>query len=401
MTVTAAPLRIHELEEHAPLSLDGAALAQAEGERLLEQYGGRIRVDFPSPSSAGRWRLVSRGWVGYIPLSPELGLSLRPKVPITNLFRMLEYAYDLKSFQFLEGLTGMGSLAEVYERLASVLARRVIDRTRKGLYRSYLGRRDALPYLRGALDLREHLRRPWAVDLSCAFQEHTADLEDNQILSWTLQCIARTQACSERVRPLVRRAYRSLLAVTTLQPFTPDACLDRPYTRLNDDYRPLHALCRFFLAHTGPTHEQGGDRALPFLVDMNQLFELFVARWLGAHLPPGLRMEAQEPVSVGDPEQLRFAIDLVLYRNPGHRTAAVLDTKYKAPEAAATGDVAQVVAYAELKGCTEAFLVYPQQLSRPLDVQIGRIRVRSLAFPLRGDLERAGQELLRRLVAGL
>ncbi|MDB5034978.1 MAG: hypothetical protein JWQ98_2219 [Chlorobi bacterium] len=37
-----------------------------------------------------------------------------------------------------------------------------------------------------------------------------------------------------------------------------------PYNRLNGDYPPLHALCRFFLKQAGLVHERGGFETIPF-----------------------------------------------------------------------------------------------------------------------------------------
>jgi 5-methylcytosine-specific restriction enzyme subunit McrC len=47
-----------------------------------------------------------RGWVGHIPINNELLVRVTPKASIDNIFRMLEVAYHLKSFQFLEGRYG-------------------------------------------------------------------------------------------------------------------------------------------------------------------------------------------------------------------------------------------------------------------------------------------------------
>ncbi len=387
--------RVIELKEYEQRPLPRSALAEAEGEALWRRYGDQVAVEFPSPKTDRQWRLTSQGWVGYIPLTPELGISLAPKVPVGNLFRMLEYAYKL-DFLTPEGLTDSKSLQELYERLANILAKRVLDRARRGLYRAYLPDADTLPYVRGSLDLRRRLRRPWAVDLPCAFEEHTADLEENQILAWTLLRIARSGACTERVLPTVRRAYRVLQGSVSLEPFLPVICVGRLYNRLNDDYRPLHALCRFFLEHTGPTHERGDREMIPFLVPMWRLFELFVAEWLRAHLPPRYRLEVQENVHFGEGRELRFQIDMVLYDAEVGRPVAVLDTKYKNPVRPSERDVQQVVAYAESKGCREAVLVYPAET--PLNVRVGRIRVRSLVFDLEGDLDAVGEILIAGLV---
>ncbi len=73
-------------------------------------------------------------------------------------------------------------------------------------------------------------------------------------------------------------------------PVGPDSCDGRTYNRLNADYEPMHALCRFFLNNSGPTHERGDRPMLPFLVNMSrQLPTLLVGVVEGAparrHLP--------------------------------------------------------------------------------------------------------------------
>ena len=205
--------------------------------------------------------------------------------------------------------------------------------------------------------------------------------------------------CTERVLPTVRRAYRALRGLVSVQPCSPQDCVGRLYNRLNDDYHPLHALCRFFLEHSGPSHEVGDRTVLPFLVNMARLYELFVAEWLKAHLPSNVSLSIQEKVDVGEGDVLSFNIDLVLYDAETGKARCVLDTKYKAKEKPEPDDVAQVVAYAEMKRCSEAILVYPTPLPRPLDEWVGNIRVQSIPFSLKGDLEAAGQSFLRRLLS--
>lgn len=396
----SGPQRVHDLREHERVRLHSEALTLKEAEILWNKHRSRISVEFPSPKTEGQWELICLGWVGFLPVTRELGLRLQPKVPLANLFRMLEYAYRLNGFELLSGLVDCDSLEEFYERLAHVLARRVIDRARKGFHREYLSHQDRLPFLRGQLDLRRTLRTPWEVRLDCQFQEHTADIEDNQILAWTLSRILRTATCRrEEVLGSIRSALRSLQGLTTTLPLSSRACTGRLYTRLNDDYRPLHALCRFFLERSGPSHERGDDQSLPFLVDMAKLFELFVAEWLRSHLPPDLTVCPQEKVPIA--EGLEFCIDLVINRQDVLKTAFVLDTKYKASAVPSAADVQQVVAYATAKGCREAVLVYPSSRVRPFEAQVGKIRVRSLTFDLSGDLRTAGdrfkEELLRDL----
>ncbi len=39
------------------------------------------------------------------------------------------------------------------------------------------------------------------LNLQCNYEEHTADVKENQILVWTLYIIGRSSLCSERVSP--------------------------------------------------------------------------------------------------------------------------------------------------------------------------------------------------------
>ncbi len=388
---------IVELTEYQLAEFPADAISAEVEEALFRDYADKIAVEAPSFKTGRKWRLTSLGWVGYIPLGPDSGLSLRPKVPIGNLFRMLEYAYRLTSFKFLDGTFDARTLEDFYEQLANVLAKRVLDRGRKGFYRAYMPETDRLPYIRGRMDVARAIRTPWDSNTQCHYHEHTADTEENRLLAWTLYTIARSGLCSDRVMSNVRQAYRQLAGLTTLEHFPARACSGRLYNRLNEDYRPLHALCRFFLENSGPHYEVGERTMLPFLVNMARLFELFVAEWMAQHVGPNWSLKAQDPVQIGEATGLYFNIDLVLLSQATNRPRMVLDTKYKAPVTPSTDDVAQMIAYAKIKGCHEAILVYPAPLARPLDAWVEDIRVRSVAFDLRHSLEASGAAFLESL----
>lgn len=392
-----------ELEEYAGKSVAPSRLSRSDVDLLQDVHGKKITVEYPTPLTDHQYRLTSRGWAGYLPVSPTLALRLHPRVELSNLFRMLEVAFGLKSFQLLTGMASCHSLEDFFERLAQILARRVLVRNRRGLYRAYVDRRERLAAVRGRIDVDAAVRAPWRHHLPCDFQEHTADVEDNQILLWTLDRIRKNAACRRpEVRGTVRTAFHRLTGQVELHPIHARQCCNRSYSGLNADYRVLHALCRFFLEATGPTHQAGGHRNLPFLLDVGRLFELYVAEWLRQNLPDHLAVRAQEKLSLSTAHHMSFEIDLVLYDSSehdsgGNRPWAVLDTKYKVKSSPSTGDVAQVVAYAEAMGCTEAFLVYPIALAAPLDARVGAIRVRSIEYRLNEELEAEGRRFLDRL----
>lgn len=396
--MTAGKLRIEEFTEYQTRTFGEDELSEDIGKLLHAFYGKQIVVQPPSFLNNRCWQLTSQGWVGYIPLTDSFHLSLLPKVPVANLFRMLEYAYRL-DFTILKGLMDSESIIELYERLALVLAKRVLERIRKGLYRSYVPKKDDLPYVRGRIDVMAHIRNLQRVALPCNFEEHTTDVEENQILLWTLTRILESGICTERSLPHIRQARRALLGLSTLQPFSARACSDRLYNRLNQDYEPLHALCRFFLEHTGPTHRLGDRRMLPILIDMDRLFELFVVEWLRKHIPARYSVLGQENVQFHMGHIVSIKIDITVKDLETGQSVFVLDTKYKAAAQPAAADIEQVVAYAQAKGCTRAALIYPTELACPVSGFWGRdISVRSLAFRLDGDIEESGRRLLEDLL---
>ena len=386
-----------KLEEYKPSFFPEEQIPKSIGKILWQNYKNQLDIEFPSIKTDHRWQLTSLGWVGHLPVTNEFSISLLPKVPIGNLFRMLEYAYRLKSFSFLDGLIECDSIQEFYERLANVLSLRILDRGKKGFYRCYLPYNERIPYIRGRIDLRHKINKPWDVDTRCHFDEHTSDIEDNQILFWTLAIIARSGMCTERVLPNVRRAYRALQGLTSLTRHSPESCVRRIYNRLNDDYQPLHALCKFFLEQSGPMHEIGDRPFLPFMVNMARLYELFVAEWLKKNLSPNLFLKAQEKVVIGEKGAIHFAIDLVIYEKDTGEARFVLDTKYKTPDIPDPTDISKVNTYADSKNCNEAILIYPQSLKFSIDEKIGNNRIRSLSFTIDGDLDQAGKIFLRDL----
>jgi 5-methylcytosine-specific restriction enzyme subunit McrC len=394
--VTADALRTIELNEYAPRKLDLTELSENVAVTLWQKYAAQINVDFPSPKTDNRWVLTPQGWVGQIPLTRDLTLRLNPKTPVNNIFGMFEYAYRLRQFLMPEGMVETDALEDVFEHLAVVLSRRVIARARKGLYREYVAVSANLTCLRGRLDVGRLSRAPWKVELACDYSNHTSDIDDNRIVSWTLFLIGRAGLGGERHGNVVGRAFRALQGTVALTQYGPESCVDRHYNRLNEDYASIHALCRFFLSHTGPAHRDGEHAMLPFLIDMAKLYESFVAEWLRMHLPQQFTMGSQQHVicGVGSPP---CVIDLVLYDELTKQPIQVLDTKYKAPGRAVKEDIYQIVTYAKLLNCREAVLVYPIELEWPLDIEIGDVRIRSLTFAIEGNLDTAGHAFLSML----
>lgn len=309
---------------------------------------------------------------------------------------MLEYAYRL-DIKIFEDLYESETLNDYYERLAKIFSLRILDRLKKGLFRKYLTLNEELPYLRGRIQFQDVYRKPWNIYFPSSFQEHTSDIDDNKICAWTLYVIIRSGLCGEHSANHVRKAYRSLQRIVSVSPYTSKDCIKRFYDRLNEDYKILHALCRFFIENKGPTINIGDHSMMPFLIDMSKLYELFVAEWLKKNLPDGFYLKVQDKVTLGDSGEVLFKIDLVIIDKVTNTVKFVLDTKYKNTDHVSPPDIHQIVSYAEANDCEEGILIYPEPINQPLDTKIGGKRVRTLEFNIAGDLEVAGQKFLEDL----
>ncbi len=393
MGSVSRPMMRLDLQEYKPRHLPPDAFTDDEARELVRRFNRVIQVEWPSPATDGCWRLWPQGYVGSILLGSGRTIRIAPKTPIASIFRMLELVWNVH-IEPEPGAVEVDTIDDLYRRLAVILARRVSRRLKIGLHRTYVSRTERLPVVRGEMRLAETLSTPWRVEPLCRYHEQTKGIEDNQILSWTLDRILRRGIFSGekgRGRGEVVAAWRGISSIAPPVPLDASDCVGRLYTRLNRDYREMHALCRFFLESLGPTHHHGDRESFPFLLNMAQLFEDFVAAWLRRYGPEEFQFVPQERRLVGGTGGVTVIVDLVARRGPGGPVVAVIDTKYKAHATPSNADIYQIQSYAALHGAEQALLVYPQKVS-PFAVEWGvaGTRIRTIGFPLEqiGTLDR-------------
>lgn len=332
---------IIRLKEYQSREISKGLISYDLQEKLCREYNKQIKIELIAHKNSDRWRITAQGYVGYIQVSPDLAIFIEPKAPIKNVLAMLEYTPEFKGFKFTE-LVNCDTLQEFLNSLAALLANQVLEKCRRGLYRSYISQRATLEYVRGRIDIPKAIQKLWQIKIPCQYQENTYDNADNQIIFYTLHRILRSQLCTENTQTKVNKAFHSLQGYVNLYPFSATDCRDRHYSRLNQDYRYLHLLCQFFLDRAAPTHQQGQRSSFSFLIDMASLYETFVAAWLKQHLPPHLRLYKQYSIQIG----LTCRIDLVIKDIQSEKCNFILDTKYKVRETVSSQDLHQVRSYA-------------------------------------------------------
>ena len=180
------------------------------------------------------------------------------QVPIGNFFVMLAIAFDLDP-DFLSETTTYQRIDEVFEFVIEYFAELVDRRINRGLYRSYIEREENLLAVRGRIAIGEDVRRNHILRhrTYCRFTELTWDIPENQIVRQVAHMTAGWVS-RPALRDELRRIDRMLAEVA---PATLPASAINRFTdgRLNDDYRPVHALCRLFLEGSSVSEDAGSS----------------------------------------------------------------------------------------------------------------------------------------------
>ena len=388
------------LQEHEGTRFQRSQLPSELVSELQNSYGVQCTI-VPGTDGADEIVLNPQSQVGVVELRDGTTVEFRPKIPLATVFGMWEVATGVKIEFDWAHTSDLARVDEAYSRLADAFVLRVRRLMAMGMYRTYQTREEDLRAMRGRLDLARHLRRSWSPALPCRFEEHEADNIHNRLIMWALIAIFRSAGIAEPTRKRAVSTVRQLIQSVEVKPSPAQDYSRQRYNRLNIHYQPLHSLARFFVEHAGPSLQGNAvGKGVPFLVNMPQLYEVFVAQWLRVHLPSLYELEIHPSRDLGE-SGYRMIPDMVLYRRDvgaGRRAIAVLDTKYKTPDRAAEADIYQATAYATEYQVDLAWLVYPVPIDQASFVPVGtNVTVRFGIFRIDRDLEADGQNFLEQL----
>ena len=349
------PLTLFEWEtKHLPLS-----------ETLARRLGQTKWVLVQPDVEPGRWRVSAQQWVGAFTVD-DLRVIVRPKIKPENLFVLLEIglpheAWRSEAFDY-------ASTNELLPALVSFFARTAETTLARGLFHHYRHEEDDLLALRGRIDFVRQFRRGGVlVPMACSWDEFTADVDENRCLRTAARQALRVPGVPNEDRRRLRRVLAALDGVD--EPAAPTA-LERlgrvQFTRLNEHYRPGLKLARLILANFTLQDRHGDTSASAFMLDMNQLFEDFVAARLQRELRGRLEVAPQLRPFLDVDRQLQIRPDLT-FRRSG-QTVGVADIKYKFGAAESRfdddetagrhGDYYQLLAYTAALGLKEGTLIY-------------------------------------------
>jgi 5-methylcytosine-specific restriction enzyme subunit McrC len=334
-------------------------LSAAAVDFLLSRH--RAHVALLPTRDAGVYRVTPRGHVGTL-VAPGCRLVIRPKIPVQNLFHLLDPTAPLPVADDRAAVNAGGALLDF---LAAHLARLMSARAAAGLHRAYVEQAAEGPFVQGRLDVKEQMRTGHTAKdkLHCRYEDFTADVPCNQLPRATAELVLRSPLLGDAVRPALAAAVRGFGGVRPIALGT-DSFAAAPADRLTEAYRPLLELCQLLAESLSPAGAAGEAACPAFLLDMERIFESYCTSGLSAAFAATsgpYQVQVQPFHRVAGAPDLAMRPDWTLHRRG--RPFVVVDAKWKrSPQVRA--DVYQVLGYCAALGYPRGVLVYPGRRDR-------------------------------------
>lgn len=199
---------------------------------------------------------------------------------------MLAYVYSDFRFNTLDKINGE-NFNDIYNLFAEIIVRSLSYQLKRGLYKTYVNREDAIPVIRGRINmLKTFAERQRNPNLAyCNFDEITENNPYNQVVKATLKyLIGSTIIEDSRKRSLMRilRSFGSVASIN-LRSFHFDHF---SFDRNTQNYQMLINICKLIYENKIMTTEVGNYKLYTLSNDqMEKLYEKFVLAYYKRHHP--------------------------------------------------------------------------------------------------------------------
>lgn len=318
----------------------------------------------------GREQLRVQNYVGVVRLTDGAQIEVLPKIAKrldTGSARelLVKMLIELADSPFFEGTAAdlEAHKMPIFELLLRCYLEQVTTIVRKGIARTYVPHQNNLVYLRGKIQLPEHIRRNSykSTRVYCEFDEYDIDRPINRLVKGALLIVNRLTR-----DPTNQQRCRELLFWFDRVPGTTDPRSDfqrMRRDRLVQHYSPAMPLCRLILYSLNPLTQQGENQVVSMLFPMETVFEAYVAAKLPMQFP-AWRVSAQLTGKALVDEHLQRKMfhlkpDLVFTQS---RTRVIADTKWKLIDKNNRGEkygISQADIY-QLFGYTQKYLLNQQ-----------------------------------------
>jgi 5-methylcytosine-specific restriction enzyme subunit McrC len=382
--------RVVELAEYE----EAEVAISPHAERVLRRVAGHRLTS--RPANEGTFAIRASSHVGAI-TTPEVTVIIRPKVDTDIVLYLLEA--DGQALRLDSADVELLSSRDLVPGVATLFAKQLERLVGAGVVRGYRRTEENLSTIRGRIDItRQSNRGGVAIPVQCVYDDFVTDIRLNRRVRGAALRLLQLPGLAAKTTVRLRRMLAAFDQVGDITPA--DLVLPSRFTRLDEHYRTIDALATIVLRHASLQLRGGPTKVSAFTIDMDSVFESFVAARLRRLLAGRSVIEAKGVQPLDLHRHRRIFPDLV-FATPGGPARYVADTKYKLTSHgfARDTDYYQLLAYTTALDLPEGLLIYAAgEETLPREILVGRseTRLRSYSLRLTGrppDIDRRMREL--------
>ncbi len=299
------------------------------------------------------------------------------KQAIKNLFYMLNHtSFKLKDWD----ATAFEKFDDIFEVIIYLFSKNLLDIVKKGFYRNYITiEENKSGALRGKLLVHKHATENFITKQKfyIEFDEFSENNLLNHVFKFTIEHLSYLS--TNDINKKLLRELKFLFSDVDYQ-FITDSDLNRiTFSKLNDHYKQPFNMAKMFIQRIWYPEYLMAPKAKDiygFLIDMNQLFQDFLAYFIKKYktdiLPEQYRhaeilIQKSEMYLVSDEKRNGvFELKPDIMIKEGKDFKLIIDAKYKElkPDerklGISQGDMYQVYAYTTRYNSPKTILVYPE-----------------------------------------
>jgi len=349
----------------------------------------------PAAGTDGAYHLTPGSVVGAVDVG-DLSVFIAPKIGIPQLLTLVCFADGtFEPRRELFDYPREQALPDVLALALGSAARRAFGR---GLLHGYRSEDDALPTVRGRIQIDEQIRRRHGIapPIEVRFDEFTDDIAANRLVKSAVGLLGRMRLRSPAARRELGWIAGILVNVSPVE-YPAGAVPEVRFDRLNEHYREVVGLARLVLQHCTFESGRGGVRASGFRVDMAAVFQRLVTAGLRQALGLSTGTFGEQVIqSLDEGGAVNLRPDLT-WRH-GASVVFVGDAKYKnLAGGLPNADIYQMLAYVTAADLPGGLLIYAEGEAEAAIYTLrgSRRRLEVVALDLSGTLD----EVLERLSA--
>lgn len=216
-------------------------------------------------------------------------------IRVQNIYYMLAYAYEYLRNTGIRTLCDSEKFRDSAELLAAILECGISNIVRRGIYKTYIGKTEAVSSLKGKTDITESVKRLTMLKqrMVCSFDEFSADNYFNRILKTTVALLLRSSDIGNGRKRSLSRLLPFFGDVQLLDPY--HIVWDQTYYRNNEYYRAVLYVCRLITDGLLQTTDGNAARSEKFFDDktIHYLYQKFILGYYRKNYPE-LRVYAKQ-----------------------------------------------------------------------------------------------------------